>query len=223
MTDPFDEYGEILRRALHAEMDSVMPSPDGLERIRERIGDQRHGRAPIGEPGRPRRRLGWAWFTESWTRPLLAAGAALFAAVLAVSAPPAIQSITSAGDRGPAAHDTPRRENPGVGTQGGRQNPSEPDTQPIPHPAVPVTPTPSPATVTPSCAVTSPAAKPRKPVRVTSSVSSTPASHVPASPTCPKPPLTETPTPAPSTPRTSPPATASVPSETAPPAQQPAP
>ncbi len=37
---PDDEYGELLRRALRAEADSVVPSPEGLEIIRGRI-DQR--------------------------------------------------------------------------------------------------------------------------------------------------------------------------------------
>jgi hypothetical protein len=219
MTEPFDEHGEILRRALHAEVDSVMPAPDGLERIRERIGDQRRGWAPIGGP---RRRLGWGWFTESWTRPLLAAGAALFVAALAVSAPPAIQGITSAGDRGPAVHDTPHHDNSGGGPQVGRQNPPDPGAQPIPHPVVPVTPTPSPVTASPSCGGTKPVAKTRRSASVTSSASSAPTPHVPVAPTCPTPPVTATPTPAPSTPQTSQPATPSVPSETAPPVQQPA-
>jgi hypothetical protein len=43
MTDPEAEYGERLRRALHAAADSVAPSGDGLERIRSRIA---HERAP---------------------------------------------------------------------------------------------------------------------------------------------------------------------------------
>ncbi|WP_432931696.1 hypothetical protein ACQPZZ_12320 [Microbispora sp. CA-135349] len=34
---PDDEYGELLRRTLRAEADSVVPSPDGLEIIRRRI------------------------------------------------------------------------------------------------------------------------------------------------------------------------------------------
>src|SRR5690606_19029395 len=38
-TDPYDEHGEILRRALQAEAESVIPSDDGLERIRARIAD----------------------------------------------------------------------------------------------------------------------------------------------------------------------------------------
>ncbi|MEV5409466.1 hypothetical protein AB0K60_11605 [Thermopolyspora sp. NPDC052614] len=37
MTEFPDEYGEILRRAMRAEADSVVPSPDGLEIIRNRI------------------------------------------------------------------------------------------------------------------------------------------------------------------------------------------
>ncbi|GAA3034504.1 hypothetical protein [Streptosporangium longisporum] len=37
MTDSPDEYGELLRRALNAEANSVVPSPDGLEIIRTRI------------------------------------------------------------------------------------------------------------------------------------------------------------------------------------------
>ncbi|ETK35909.1 hypothetical protein [Microbispora sp. ATCC PTA-5024] len=34
---PDDEYGDLLRRALRAEADSVVPSPEGLEIIRTRI------------------------------------------------------------------------------------------------------------------------------------------------------------------------------------------
>ncbi|HLU70966.1 MAG TPA: hypothetical protein VKZ82_02215 [Nonomuraea sp.] len=37
MTQPPDEYGELLRRALRAEADSVVPSPDGLGVIRAKI------------------------------------------------------------------------------------------------------------------------------------------------------------------------------------------
>ncbi|WP_052424325.1 hypothetical protein [Nonomuraea candida] len=37
MTQPPDEYGDLLRRALRAEADAVVPSPDGLEVIRARI------------------------------------------------------------------------------------------------------------------------------------------------------------------------------------------
>jgi hypothetical protein len=201
MTDPLDEYGELLRRALHAEADSVMPAPDGLERIRERIGG--HGRlVPGGVDGRSWR-LGWSWLTESWTRPLLAAGAAGFVALMAVSAPPAIHGFTSAGDRGPAQHDKPRPSGSLGRTQDGRQNQPNPGVQPSPHVTVAVTPTPSAVTGTPTCAVTSPTAgAPTPSARVTPQV--TPGRSVSASPTCPAPPVTATPTPVPSTPVISP-------------------
>ncbi|MFI7443879.1 hypothetical protein [Nonomuraea indica] len=37
MTQPPDEYGDVLRRVLRAEADTVVPSPEGLEIIRARI------------------------------------------------------------------------------------------------------------------------------------------------------------------------------------------
>ncbi|MEO3856327.1 hypothetical protein [Acrocarpospora sp. B8E8] len=37
MTIPPDEYGDLLRRAMRAEADSVVPSPEGLDIIRQRI------------------------------------------------------------------------------------------------------------------------------------------------------------------------------------------
>ena len=87
----YEEYGDVLRRALHAEADGIMPTPDGLERIRTKIGEKE-------------RRFGWNWFTASWIRPAVAAGAALGLTFLVVSAPPAIQQITSAGDQSSAPH-----------------------------------------------------------------------------------------------------------------------
>jgi hypothetical protein len=219
MTDPFDEYGEILRRALHAEADSVMPAPDGLERIRERINDPRHHRVSAGGQGRSRR-LGWAWFGQSWARPLLAVGAATFVAVLAVSAPPAIHGMTSAGDRGPAAHDSPRHDSPAGGAQSGRQNPTYPDPQPTPHPSAVVTPTPSPVLGTPSCEASSSAVKASKPPLATPSTA--PVPPVSSSPVCPEPPVTPTPTPAPPSPETSQPETPSAPPQSeVPPPQSP--
>lgn len=40
MTEPEAEYGDRLRRALHAAADGVVPSGDGLERIRHRIAQE---------------------------------------------------------------------------------------------------------------------------------------------------------------------------------------
>ena len=47
MTEPESEYGERLRRALHAAADGVVPSGDGLERIRSKIA---HKLAPEPRP-----------------------------------------------------------------------------------------------------------------------------------------------------------------------------
>ncbi|OLT27616.1 hypothetical protein BJF79_42530 [Actinomadura sp. CNU-125] len=47
-TDPHDEHGEILRRALNAEAESVIPADDGLDRIRARIADGGKRRGPLG-------------------------------------------------------------------------------------------------------------------------------------------------------------------------------
>nr|WP_062340129.1 hypothetical protein [Herbidospora sakaeratensis] len=40
MTIPPDEHGDLLRRVMRAEADSVVPSPDGLEIIRHRIDNR---------------------------------------------------------------------------------------------------------------------------------------------------------------------------------------
>ncbi|MEU4403797.1 hypothetical protein AB0F88_04680 [Streptosporangium sp. NPDC023963] len=69
MTDSPDEYGELLRRALSAEANSVVPSPDGLEVIRGRI--ERRGI----------RRLVW------WRAGASVAGAVLVAATVVMVVP----------------------------------------------------------------------------------------------------------------------------------------
>ncbi|HEY9523265.1 MAG TPA: hypothetical protein VIR33_08495 [Thermopolyspora sp.] len=86
MTDSPDEYGEILRRALRAEADTVVPSPEGLEIIRARI-EQRGPR-------------GFFW----WRAAGAAAGAVLVAATIVMVVPdlreqaiPPSQGITHAG------------------------------------------------------------------------------------------------------------------------------
>ncbi|MFF5263370.1 hypothetical protein ACFY4C_30950 [Actinomadura viridis] len=89
-TDPHDEHGEILRRALHAEAETVIPAPDGLERIRARID----ARGP--------RRFGWDRFTMNWARPLLAVAAAAVIAGIGVTAPQTIDLIQSTGNNGPS-------------------------------------------------------------------------------------------------------------------------
>ncbi len=91
MTDSPDEHGEVLRRALRAEADSVVPSPDGLEIIRARI--ERRG---------PR---GIFW----WRAAGAAIGAALVAATIVMVVPglrdqavPPPQGITRAGQEADA-------------------------------------------------------------------------------------------------------------------------
>ncbi|GLW62827.1 hypothetical protein Arub01_10710 [Actinomadura rubrobrunea] len=83
MTDPHDEYGEILRRALNAEAEKVTPAADGLEQIRRRIEERR------------RRRFSWDWFTAKWARPLLAVATAVAVAGLGVSAPQTLGFLSS--------------------------------------------------------------------------------------------------------------------------------
>jgi hypothetical protein len=86
MTEPEIDYGERLRRALHAAGDSVVPSGDGLDRIRHRIAHEQ-SRDPLSL-GRLVRWLqfavlerfapvgGWRWpvLSQGWWRPRLPHG-----------------------------------------------------------------------------------------------------------------------------------------------------
>lgn len=84
MTEPFDEYGERLRRVLHAEAEAVAPSPEGLEQIRTKIADRADRRFT-------------AWLAAPWLRPLAAAAAAVCVAIVAVSATPALKTFVQTG------------------------------------------------------------------------------------------------------------------------------
>lgn len=100
-TDPHDEHGEILRRALRAEADSVNPAGDGLERIRARIAEGQGRRFGLGRFGPAR--FGWDRFTVNWARPVLAVAAAVAIAGLGVTAPQTINLIQqSVGSNGPS-------------------------------------------------------------------------------------------------------------------------
>ncbi|MEO3828686.1 hypothetical protein [Actinomadura sp. B10D3] len=123
-TDPHDEHGEILRRALHAEAESVNPAGDGLERIRARIADGQRRRFGFGRFGPAR--FGFDRFTINWARPVLAVAAAVVIAALGVTAPQTIDLIQqSVGNSGPS-HDG------GNGTDGDRTDAGGNPVQPAP-------------------------------------------------------------------------------------------
>ena len=95
MTQPFDdEYGERLRRALHAEAEAVTPSAEGLERIRTKI-NQRH-----------ERHAGWLSYSAPWLRPLAAVTAALAVCLVAVSVTPALANFVQTGHFSPDSGST---------------------------------------------------------------------------------------------------------------------
>ncbi|MFC4059455.1 hypothetical protein ACFOWE_14200 [Planomonospora corallina] len=158
MTDSPDEYGELLRRVLSAEADSVVPSPDGLEIIRGRI--ERRGL----------RRLAW------WRAGASLAGAALVAGAVVLVVPglrEQVAEVTQAGDVKPAttaptdlsgtSRPLPTRDQvPSAGTRPTTQ-PSVPAQtrqaapNPPPQPSSKPTPTPTP---TPTCPTADPEATP---------------------------------------------------------------
>ncbi|MBA9006904.1 hypothetical protein [Thermomonospora cellulosilytica] len=119
-TDPHDEYGEILRRALHAEAEKVEPAPDGLERIRAGIERRSGGRTWDPALWLPE----WLRPSGGWARPVLAVAGVMLAVALGVSAPQTIDRIASVGDRGPSES----REDPAVAASGSgsRQYPGAP-------------------------------------------------------------------------------------------------
>jgi hypothetical protein len=131
MTQSFDdEYGDRLRRALHAEADAVTPSPEGLERIRGKINDKHE------------RRFGFS-FSVPWMRPLAAATAAVLVCGAAVSATPALKNFVQTGhfSDGSGSGDPGSSSNNGSSqgevVPGGPSNPA-PDTSPSPtsiHPS----------------------------------------------------------------------------------------
>jgi hypothetical protein len=149
-TDPHDEHGEILRRALHAEADQVIPGADGLEKIRARI-DQR-----------PRARFGWQWLPMKWARPLAAVAAAAVVTFLGVTAPQAIELIqATAGNQGPSQPDGGGTANGGRSTQGVPPNarppaPPQPSGKDGPRPSGSTSPSTAPGTSGCGAAVAAP-------------------------------------------------------------------
>ncbi|WP_165969137.1 hypothetical protein [Actinomadura sp. KC06] len=205
-TDPHDEHGEVLRRALNAEAETVNPAGDGLERIRARITDGPNRRFGLGRFGLARYGLGFDRFTVNWARPVLAVAAAVAIAGLGVTAPQTIDLIqqsvgsngTADGDRDPAGGDRtgaggdpqfPDPSSPGAGTSGDPSAAVSPSASPsqgisacrIPPPA------------SPPSAATSPGADPTPAPSTTPCPGQTPSQTPTTSPT----PTTSTPDPDP--------------------------
>ncbi|RFS85602.1 hypothetical protein D0T12_11330 [Actinomadura spongiicola] len=126
-TDPDDEHGEILRRALHAEAETVTPVGDGLERIRARIADGHGRRFGLGRFGLARYGVNFDRLTVNWARPVLAVAAAMVIAGLGVTAPQTIDLIQqSVGSNGPADEGRDAAEGEHASTEGDPQFPAPP-------------------------------------------------------------------------------------------------
>src|SRR5262249_52142842 len=111
------EFGEFLRRELHAAADQLEPRPDGLERIRARVSSgpayaSKHAAARVGFLAGMARRWNAARGGQDaqgagerqqrdrrygWLRPAMAAACAVFAIGVALSVPPLRQAFVSLG------------------------------------------------------------------------------------------------------------------------------
>ncbi|MFG2086737.1 MULTISPECIES: hypothetical protein [unclassified Spirillospora] len=218
-TDPHDEHGEILRRALNAEADSVNPAGDGLERIRARIADGSGRRFGLGRFAPAR--FGFDRFTVNWARPVLAVAAAVAVAGLGVTAPQTIDLIQqSVGSNGPSGEGKNNTSGDHAGAQGNPQfpGPASPGGTATDAPSSSQTPTSAaspglsacsiPRPPTPPTVTASPGAEPAATPSVTPCPDSTP-SQQPT--TTPSPPTSTSPEPdkpsdAPTSPSTSEPA-----------------
>ena len=128
MTEPFDEYGDRLRRVLNTEAEAVVPSSDGLELIRSKINKRRD------------RRLG-LWYAAPWLRPLAAVGAAVFISIAAVSATPGLKNFVQTGHFSTDAPSDNGREVPGAGESDDGSGPGDslyPNPSPSPSTATPL-------------------------------------------------------------------------------------
>jgi hypothetical protein len=73
MTERDREFGEFIRRSLHAAAESIMIGPDGLDRIHARLAAVRlAGAADPGECCGPAARAGQSW--RAWAEPIQSAG-----------------------------------------------------------------------------------------------------------------------------------------------------
>ncbi|MGP4027753.1 hypothetical protein [Actinomadura sp. 3N407] len=182
-TDPHDEHGEILRRALNAEADSVNPAGDGLERIRARIADGSGRRFGLGRFGPARFGFGFDRFTVGWARPVLAVAAAVAVAGLGVTAPQTIDLIQqSVGSNGPSGEGKNTTAGDHTGAQGNPEfpGPPAPGGTASGAPSTSQTPTPSTSPGLSSCSL------PQPPGTPTVAASPSPApTATPTATTCP--------------------------------------
>ncbi|GGS47720.1 hypothetical protein GCM10010156_03100 [Planobispora rosea] len=203
MTDAPDEYGELLRRVLSAEADSVVPSPDGLEIIRARI--ERRGLR------------GLLW----WRAGASVLGAILVAAAIVMIVPGLREQVQEfaqpAGRSGPVETTAP--------PQSGSTSRPAPNTNPAVPP--PVEPSASPSADSTAVTPAPPSSSPQ-PTPATPTPTATPCPTVTVEPTTVEPsePLDEceesaTPTPTPS--EASTPPEAPCPVEECPPPDEPLP
>ncbi|RKS74846.1 hypothetical protein BZB76_3368 [Actinomadura pelletieri DSM 43383] len=211
-THPDDEHGETLRRALHAEAETVTPVGDGLERIRARIADGHGRRFGLGRFGLARYGMNFERLTVDWARPVLAVAAAMVIAGLGVTAPQTIDLIQqSVGSNGPAGEGRDAAEGEHTSPEGDPQFPAPPSpgvsgagapsTSPTPtsttSPGMSACRIPPAGTPTPAASPgTQSAAAPPVTLCPSQSPSQTPTtSPPPATPTPPDPDPTEQPTP----------------------------
>ncbi|QYC39764.1 hypothetical protein Nocox_10725 [Nonomuraea coxensis DSM 45129] len=128
MTLPPDEHGDLLRRALRAEADAVVPSPDGLEIIRARI--ERRGV----------RNLFW------WRAGAAAASAVLVAGTIVLAVPELRSKVINESPITVVDQETTGRVPSNSSTTRSQQPPPPPASQDDPVvvvPAEPTSPTPS--------------------------------------------------------------------------------
>lgn len=133
---PHDELGARLRRALHAEVDSIVPPGDGLERIRA---------------GVEKRRLRRAFLATWWLKPALAAFGAITVAGSATVAAPLLQEVGDRGLGGPSASAPISGSAPEAGqvppvAASPTPSPADPGGTPSQQPTVTPTPAASPST-----------------------------------------------------------------------------
>ncbi|MEV0620844.1 hypothetical protein AB0I81_46490 [Nonomuraea sp. NPDC050404] len=113
MTQPPDEYGDLLRRALRTEADAVVPSPEGLEIIRARI--ERRGV----------RNLFW------WRAGAAAVSAVLVAGAIVMAVPELRSQVIDQAPVAPAGNESSELPSNSSTTRSHQPPSREPEPQPL--------------------------------------------------------------------------------------------